>query len=109
MTSHPRSHHDMGGVEPFVSEKIDRTEPELTQFDKQVDALMNLLSHASRRMVRTDELRNAIESLPPAEYDDLAYYEKWIHAISEVLVHKDILGEEELVLKLAELKQEEEG
>ena len=99
----------MGGVEPFVGQKIDRTEPELTQFDKQVDALMNLLSHASRRMVRTDELRNAIESLPPAEYDDLAYYEKWIHAISEVLVHKDILGEEELVLKLAELKQEEEG
>jgi nitrile hydratase subunit beta len=109
MNSHPRSHHDMGGVEPFVSEKIDRTEPELTQFDKQVDALMNLLSHASLRLVRVDEIRNAIESLPPAEYDDLAYYEKWIHAISEVLVHKDIIGEEELVLKLAEIKQEEEG
>ena len=109
MNSHPRSHHDMGGVEPFVSEKIDRTEPELTQFDKQVDALMNLLSHASLRLVRVDEIRNSIESLPPATYDDLAYYEKWIHAISEVLVHKDIIGEEELVLKLAEIKQEEEG
>jgi hypothetical protein len=109
MNTHPRSHHDMGGVEPFVSEKIDRTEPELTQFDKQVDALMNLLSHASLRLVRVDEIRNAIESLPPAEYDDLAYYEKWIHAISEVLVHKDIIGEEELVLKLAEIRQEEEG
>jgi hypothetical protein len=109
MNSHPRSHHDMGGIEPFVSENIDRAEHELTQFDKQVDALMNLLSHASRRLVRVDELRNAIESLPPAEYDDLAYYEKWIHAISEVLVHKDIIGEEELVLKLAEIRQEEEG
>ncbi len=109
MENHPRSHHDMGGVAPFVSEKIDRSEHELTQFDKQVDALMNLLSHASRRLVRVDELRNAIESLPPAEYDDLAYYEKWIHAIADVLVHKDVIGEEELVLKLAEIKQEEEG
>jgi hypothetical protein len=26
-----------------------------------------------------------------------------------VLVHKDIIGEEELVLKLAEIRQEEEG
>lgn len=102
-----RSHHDMGGVEPFLSQPIDRAEHALTQFDKQVDALMNLLSHASRRLVRVDELRNAIESLPPDEYDDLAYYEKWIHAIADVLVHKDVIGEEELVLKLAELKEQE--
>jgi nicotinamidase-related amidase len=107
MSSTHRSHHDMGGVEPFLSQPIDRAEHALTQFDKQVDALMNLLSHASRRLVRVDELRNAIESLPPGEYDDLAYYEKWIHAIAEVLVHKDVIGEEELVLKLAELKERE--
>lgn len=106
MESKPRSHHDMGGVEPFVSQAIDRADHELTQFDKQVDALMNLLSHPSRRLIRVDELRDAIESLPPARYDDLAYYEKWIHAIADVLVRKDVIGEEELVLKLAELKEQ---
>ncbi len=105
MKSTHRSHHDMGGVEPFRSAPIDRTDHDLSQFDKQVDALMNLLSHPSRRLVRVDELRNAIESLPPDRYDDLAYYEKWIHAIAEVLVHKDVIGEEELVLKLAEIKE----
>jgi hypothetical protein len=45
--------------------------------------------------------------MAPAEYDSTAYYEKWIHAIAEVMVHKDVIGEEELVLKLADLKEVE--
>lgn len=102
-----RSHHDMGGVEPFLSQPIDRTDHELTEFDKRVDAMVNLLSHPSRKLMRVDEMRNAIESMDPAEYDATAYYEKWIHAIAEVMVHKDVIGEEELVLKLAELKEAE--
>lgn len=97
----------MGGVEPFLSHPIDRAEHELTEFDKRVDAMMNLLSHPSRKLIRVDELRNAIESMDPAEYDSTAYYEKWIHAIAEVMVLKDVIGEEELVLKLAELKEVE--
>jgi hypothetical protein len=106
---HPsRSHHDMGGVAPFATQEIDRTDHELSQFDKQVDAIVNLLNHPSRRLMRTDELRNAIESLPADIYDDLAYYEKWIQAVANVMVEKDVIGEEELVLKLAELKQADE-
>ena len=103
-----QSHHDMGGVEPFASQAIDRTEHELSAFDKRVDAMVNLLSHPSRALMRVDEMRDAIEAMPPAEYDSAAYYEKWIHAIAEVMVHKDVIGEEELVLKLAELKEAEE-
>jgi hypothetical protein len=99
----------MGGVQPFVSQPIDRTDHDLSQFDKQVDAIVNLLGRASNRLMRTDELRDAIESLPPEVYDDLAYYEKWIQAVADVMVRKDIIGEEELVLKLAELKQQDEG
>lgn len=102
-----RSHHDMGGVEPFVSHPIDRTEHALTEFDKRVDAIWSLLTGPEKRLATVDELRNAIESMDPAEYDSTAYYEKWIHAIAEVLVHKDLIGEEELVLKLAELKETE--
>ncbi|MCA3261932.1 MAG: nitrile hydratase subunit beta [Telmatospirillum sp.] len=107
--SHPsRSHHDMGGVASFATQAIDRAEHELSQFDKQVDAIVNLLNHPNRRLMRTDELRNAIESLPADIYDDLAYYEKWIQAVANVMVEKDVIGEEELVLKLAELKQQDE-
>ena len=99
----------MGGMAPFASQPIDRTDHELSQFDKQVDALVNLLNHPSRRLMRTDELRDAIESLPADIYDDLAYYEKWIQAVANVMVEKDVIGEEELVLKLADIKQQDEG
>ena len=108
--SHPsRSHHDIGGMAPFASQPIDRTDHELSQFDKQVDAIVNILNHPSRRLMRTDELRDAIESLPADIYDDLAYYEKWIQAVANVMVEKDVIGEEELVLKLADIKQQDEG
>jgi hypothetical protein len=99
----------MGGMAPFASQPIDRTDHELSQFDKQVDAIVNLLNHPSRRLMRTDELRDAIESLPADIYDDLAYYEKWIQAVANVMVDKDVIGEEELVLKLADIKQQDEG
>ena len=99
----------MGGVAPFATQPIDRTDHELSQFDKQVDAIVNLLNHPSRRLMRTDELRDAIESLPADIYDDLAYYEKWIQAVANVMVEKDVIGEEELVLKLADIRQQDEG
>jgi hypothetical protein len=99
----------MGGMAPFASQPIDRTDHELSQFDKQVDAIVNLLNHPSRRLMRTDELRDAIESLPADIYDDLAYYEKWIQAVANVMVEKDVIGEEELVLKLADIRQQDEG
>lgn len=103
---HPPAMHDLGGVEPFASQPIDRTEHELTQFDKSVDAIMYLLSHPSRRLLRVDELRRAIESLTPAQYHGLAYYEKWLQGIHDLLLEKDILGEEEVMLKCAALRQE---
>ncbi|MBC8791428.1 MAG: hypothetical protein C6Y20_07450 [Tagaea sp. CACIAM 22H2] len=102
-----RSHHDMGGIEPFASQPIDRAEHELSEFDKRVDALVNLLSHPSRALMRVDEMRNSIEAMPPEEYDRALYYEKWIHAVAEIMVAKDVIGEEELVLKLADLKEED--
>lgn len=97
----------MGGIEPFASQLIDRAEHELSEFDKRVDALVNLLSHPSRALMRVDEMRNSIEAMPADEYDRALYYEKWIHAVAEIMVAKDVIGEEELVLKLADLKEED--
>lgn len=106
MSQSPRGQHDLGGIEPFASQPIDRAEHDLTQFDKSVDAIMYLLSHPSRRMLRVDELRRAIESLTPAQYRDLAYYEKWLQGIHDLLLEKDILHDEEVMLKCAEIREE---
>jgi len=96
--------HDLGGVEPLASAAIDRREHALTQFDKHVDALMYLLSHPSRRILRVDELRRAIESLSPDAYANLSYYEKWLQAMRDLLVEKAVLGADEIESKLAELR-----
>lgn len=98
--------HDMGGVEPLASAPIDRAEHTLTQFDKNVDALMYLLSHPDRRIIRVDELRRAIESLTPEQYARLTYYEKWLQAMADLLVEKGVVAKSELDHKLAELRRQ---
>jgi Nitrile hydratase beta subunit len=81
-----------------------RREHALTQFDKQVDALMYLLSHPSRRIIRVDELRRAIESLSPDGYARLGCYEKWLLAMRDLLVEKGVLGADELAHEMEELR-----
>ncbi|HEX2115161.1 MAG TPA: nitrile hydratase [Alphaproteobacteria bacterium] len=101
-----RAMHDLGGVEPMASAAIDREEHALTQFDKNVDALMYLLSHPSRRIIRVDELRRAIESFTPLQYSSLTYYEKWLQAMHDLLVEKGVLTREEIAQKCAALRAE---
>jgi nitrile hydratase len=101
MTKHAA--HDLGGVEPDASAPIDRGEHPLTDFDKSVDALLYLLSRPERRIIRVDELRRAIESLSPEDYRRLGYYEKWLSAITALLVEKGVLDRAEIDRKVAEL------
>lgn len=95
--------HDLGGVEPAASQPIDRAEHELTQFEKSVDALVSLLSR--HKIIRVDEMRRAIEALPPEQYHGLSYYEKWLQAVHDLLLEKDVLGEEEVMLRCAALRE----
>ena len=96
--------HDFGGVEPDASAPIDRSEHELTDFDKSVDALVNLLALPDCRLVRVDELRRAIESLSEAEYRGLAYYQKWLRGMTDLLIEKGVLSRAEIERKMAALR-----
>jgi nitrile hydratase len=40
-----------------------------------------------------DELRDAIERIPPAEYLTLSYYERWLRATEMLLAEKGLLPE----------------
>lgn len=97
-----RAMHDLGGIEPMASAAIDREEHALTQFDKNVDALMYLLS--GRKLVRVDELRRTIESFTPLQYAQLSYYEKWLQAMTNLMVEKGVLTREEIDAKIASLR-----
>jgi nitrile hydratase len=97
-----RAMHDLGGIEPMASAAIDREEHALTQFDKNVDALMYLLS--ARRLIRVDELRRGIESFTPLQYATLSYYEKWLQSMTNLMVEKGVLTREEIEAKIASLR-----
>ena len=54
--------------------------------------------------MRTDELRRAIESIEPGCYESFSYYERWVTAIEQILIEKQILTREEIDRKVAELR-----
>lgn len=43
-----------------------------------------------RGLFNDDELRDAIERLPPAEYLDASYYERWLAAIEALADRKGV-------------------
>jgi hypothetical protein len=96
--------HDRGGL-PDAG-PITKAEHELTMWEKRTDALLALLGLSGRRMIRVDELRRAIESLPPDAYERLTYYERWISAIEALLIEKGVLTKEEIDRKADALARE---
>ncbi|MFQ5955199.1 MAG: nitrile hydratase [Kiloniellales bacterium] len=96
-----RAHHDLGGRPAGA---IDRTEHDYAQWEKEVDALYELLDDEKRRLVRVDELRRGIESLAPEEYDRLGYYERWIASITAILVEKGVLDRAEIDARVRALR-----
>lgn len=89
-----RAHHDMGGVRRLLCEPIDREKHELSAFDREVDAVRALLG--AKKVMSVDELRRGIESLAPAEYDRLTYYQRWLRSIVAILLEKGVVTEAEL-------------
>ena len=82
---------------------IDRAEHELSTWERQTDALSRVLSSPDKKIMRTDEMRQAIESIEPDQYEKLGYYERWITAFETIMINKGILTREEIDAKVAEL------
>ena len=94
-----RATHDIGGVPRFLCEGID-TEPHvLTEFDRTVDALRQILG--GKKVMSVDELRRGIEAIPEEDYLRLSYYQKWIRSIADNLLARGVITEAELSDALA--------
>jgi nitrile hydratase subunit beta len=79
--------HDMGGQTGFGPVPVSEDgEPAFSaDWEARVYALAALLRR--RGLFNDDELRDAIERLPPADYLAASYYERWLAAI-EALVDR---------------------
>lgn len=94
----PRAMHDLGGATKFMCEPVDIEPHALTDFDKEVDALRQILG--ARKIMGVDELRRCIEAIPEADYLRLSYYRKWIRSITDNLLQKGVFTEAELRAEL---------
>lgn len=89
--------HDIGG-QPNA-DPIDRREHRLEDWERRIDALRGVLG--DQGYLGVDELRRAIESLPPEQYRALSYYERWAAAVELLLIEKGLLTAAELDGRMA--------
>ena len=92
--SRPRAHHDLGGVSKFMCLPVDTEPHALTDFDREVDAIRQILGASG--VMSVDELRRGIEAIPEAAYHRLSYYQRWIRSITDTLLRKGVVTEAEL-------------
>ena len=62
------------------------------------DALVGVLGHEG--LMNVDEMRRGIESMPPDDYEQASYYERWLFAAETILVEKGVLTLGELDARL---------
>lgn len=93
----------MGGL-PAGS--IEPVEHDYLPWERRVDAICVLLwgLKGQRKYFTVDEHRRAIESLPPEEYDRLAYYERWVMGLAQCLLQRGVITSAELARKMIEVQ-----
>jgi len=99
--------HDMGGMHGFGPVQYEGPpsrfhDPWEGRAYGMVQALMRL------RVFNTDELRRAIETIPPAQYLGSTYYERWLAALQILMEEKSVLSASEIDGVVEQLSQEPE-
>lgn len=95
--------HDMGGMEagPVMSDEH-AAEP----WAKMITSIAAALRDDD--LMRIDELRRALEDLPPDVYAQ-DYFERWSEAMINLLEEKGFLTRDEVMKKMDSLKDKLEG
>ncbi|MGX1882773.1 hypothetical protein [Streptomyces sp. NPDC055287] len=87
--------NDVGGMQGFGPvDTTDDTEPFHADWEARVFALNGAL--IAQKVYNLDEFRDAVETMPPAEYLAASYYERWFFAIRTLLERKGVVAPGEL-------------
>jgi hypothetical protein len=90
-----RGHHDLGGR---PAGKVGRDEHDYEPWERRIDAMAVILGFS--RLLTVDQRRKNIEGLPPALYDHLTYYERWLMSLAQSLIERGVITSEELARKI---------
>ena len=87
--------NDVGGVQGFGPVEVDEfEEPFHYEWESRVFALVRTLMRSMGATI--DEHRDAIERMPPADYLNSSYYERWLAGLCTLLIERGLLSPEEL-------------
>ena len=96
--------HDMGGMHGFGPVRHDEeASPFHAPWEGRVCAMMRALTRG-RHAFNVDEMRRAIESLPPAQYLSATYFQRWLAALRILLVEKGLVTASEVDATLRTLE-----
>lgn len=84
--------HDLGGMQSFGPIRREVGEP---VFHEEWEGRLYAMRMATR-LQNPGNLRPHIERMAPGQYLNSSYYEKWLHAWTQILVQDGVLTEEEL-------------
>jgi hypothetical protein len=93
-----RGHHDLGGR---PAGKVEREEHDYELWERRIDAMAVLLG--SKKLLTVDQRRKNIEALPPAMYDSLSYYERWLMSLAQSLIERGLITSYDLATKFKEV------
>jgi nitrile hydratase beta subunit len=87
--------HDMGGQQGMGPLEYEKNEP---VFHARWEGRIYALSRAMRawRKWSLDTDRHALELMPPADYFQMSYYERWVHRLEVQLVRSGLVSKEEI-------------
>jgi hypothetical protein len=94
-----RRPNDVGGqpAGPVV-----QTDHQLEPWEKRCHALADVLDF--HKLINTEEKRCGVEELGSEMVAKLTYYERWIVAFANILLHKEILTPTDIALKMKEIE-----
>src|ERR1700737_2847483 len=96
-----RGYHDIGGND---AGRIPMVELPWLHWEKQVEAIRNLLGDGTRRMLSLDEMRRGFESFGEDKYKALSFYRRRLEAMIDILIEKQVITRLELVREVEKVR-----
>jgi hypothetical protein len=101
MEHSPRGYHDIGGD---AAGPVPQQELPWLHWEKQVEAVRNLLGDGTRRIISLDEMRRGFESFGYEKYAALSFYRRRVEAMIDILIEKGVISREEIEAEIARVR-----
>jgi hypothetical protein len=101
-----RGYHDIGGDQ---AGSVPQQELPWLHWEKQVEAVRNLLGDATRRIISLDELRRGFESFGVEKYKKLSFYRRRLEAMIDILIEKEVVTRGELEAEIERVRARWKG